>query len=110
MGFFFHIGGRFYQLNPADFAEGTAKVRLSSEIPNRKANIFPPRSPVALPKRVLGFLETSAFRWPWREGSWLLPQLGYFHSAQKYVLLAPVIFLIQSSAFHVNFNPTLLCF
>ena len=45
VGLFFHIGGQFYQLNPADFAEGTAKVRLSSRIPNCAPNIFPANRP-----------------------------------------------------------------
>src|SRR6476619_6191194 len=37
---FFISRGRFNRLNPADFAEGTAKVQLSSEIPNPGAKLF----------------------------------------------------------------------
>src|SRR6476619_6942226 len=37
---FFISRGRFNRLNPADFAEGTAKVQLSSEIPNPRAKLF----------------------------------------------------------------------
>ena len=39
---FFISRGQFYLLNPADFAEGTAKVRLSSEIPNSAIQYFRP--------------------------------------------------------------------